>query len=217
MISKLKTFLLKLKGKLPVISLIVLALFALWFANGFARNYLESWAMGRAKKIYEEKINKLEQMIQTKDNQYYSLSEKAGKDREEFRKKTETEINNALTRIDILRGNSAANLRRKDAQIAEILSEKEKDEAALRDAGNNITALRNTNLQILRAWEISDQEKDKAHKEVVDDLKLKYTTCQRWTETLEKRLRPTLWGKVKKWAGYSLAFGSGYALGRGLK
>lgn len=178
----------------------------LYYGSGYVKGLMEDRALQKAKEIYEEKIRNLNDTIKADKVSYNSLSETAGRQREEQQIKTEKDFALANHSFAVFKSNSAASLREKNATISQILAEKEKDEIVITDLMVANDGLRRTNLETLSAWEASDKKKDAAHNKIVIDLELKYTTCQRWTETLEKKLKRSFLDKVKDFAIPAAAF-----------
>lgn len=178
----------------------------LYLGYGFTRDLLFGKALEAARQQYQQQIADLQTKIELNKAAYMALAEKSAREREAYRTDHEREISNINTVFGIFKSTSAAELKKKGAKIEEVLAEKEKDEAALFEAKETIATLDMSNGRILANWELSDMVKDESHKEIVDDLETKFTKCQQWTSTLEKKLKPKPFAKVVQVAVVVSAF-----------
>jgi hypothetical protein len=193
------------------IAVLIAALTLAYFAYTTTRDMLKSWAYGQAKTIYEQRIATAEADKQAALKERDALSEAAGRDREALRKKAEDEKRKSDAAFAIFKSESAAKLRERNATIAQVLVEKEKDEMAIVEAKETIDNLVQFNYLQGVAWKLSDERIEEANKKAMDALTLQFVTCQKWTATLEKSIKPTFWKRVKEYGKYALAFGAGRA------
>jgi hypothetical protein len=173
-------------------------------------------AEDRAKAKYEAKIAAAETAKQKSLAERDRLAEQAGKDREAARLRAEEEKRKADNVFAIFKSETAEKLKGRDATIAEVLAEKEKDEIVITEAKDIIEFQYAENMLLRSNWKLSDERIAAANKEAMDNLALQYSACQDWSAKLEKKLRPTFWGRFKEGAKLALAFGAGYAAGKTL-
>ena len=195
----------------------LVSIFLLWQGYSFTKGMWIDWAMRQAKEKHEAEIAALQVKVDASQAAYSALAEKSAREREEIRLKAEAEKRKADNAFAILRSESSAELRKRQAKIEEVLTEKEKDEALLVEAKMTIDTQYADHQATLAAWALSDERKDAAHAEVVAKLDEKYQKCAQWTTVLEKRLKKSFWGKLGEYAKYGAAFGAGYATGRAMK
>ena len=193
---------------------VLAAVFLLWQGYSFTRGMFIDWAMRQAKAQYQAEIAELEARISAGQARYNLLSENAAREREESRIRAEKEKRKAENDFAIYRSETSAELRKRNATIAQVLTEKEKDEALLVEARLTINTQYADHQATLSAWKLSDERKDAAHAEVVAGLEAKYQACAKWTTVLEKRLKKSFWSQLGEYAKYGAAFSVGYAAGR---
>jgi hypothetical protein len=192
----------------------VAAVAILTFGFDFARSYFQARAFAAASAKYEEKLRAADAKVTAGKAQYAALSEKAGKDREDQRLAAEEALRKAAFNFEKFKSRSAEELQAKKATIVEVLAEKKKDELAIDEAKKSINYLGTLCFMILKAWGISDENTDQTHAEVVIALEEKFSTCERWRKTIEKKLRPSFWKTAKEAGKFALAFAAGYGAGR---
>jgi hypothetical protein len=191
------------------IAALIAALTLAYFGYAHARDLVKAWAYGKAKDAYEQKIAAAEADKQAALKERDALSEAAGRDREALRLKAEAEKRKSDAAFAIFASESAAKLRARNATIAEILAEKEKDESAITEAKETIATQAQLFYAQGLAWKLSDERIEAANKKAMDALTLQFVTCQKWTATLEKSIKPTFWKRALEYGKYALAFGAG--------
>jgi hypothetical protein len=179
----------------------------------FARSYFREKAFAAAAAKYEKKLRDAEEKIAAKEKAYGEFAEKAGRDRETMRLSAEEALRKAAFNFEKYKSRSSEELQAKKAAISEVLAEKKKDEVALVEAKGSINYLGTLCFMTLKAWSISDENKDRAHAEVVAGLEEKFSACDKWRTMIEKELRPTFWKKAKEAGKLALAFSAGYITG----
>jgi hypothetical protein len=196
----------------------LVSIFLLWQGYSFTKGMWIDWAMRQAKEKHEAEIAALQVKIDASKAAYNNLAEHAAREREEIRLKAEAEKRKADNAFAILRSESSAELRKRNATISQVLTEKEKDEKALTVAKGSINYLLTLEFATLWAWKISDENMGVAHAEVVAGLEMKYQACAKWTTVLEKRLKlnqsHSFWKQLAKYATYGAIFESGRRVGR---
>ena len=191
-----------------------IGLFLLWQGYSFTKGMWIDWALNQAKAKHQAEIAELQARIDAGKTAYNTLAENAAREREAIRLKAEADKRKADNAFAILRSESATELRKRNATIAQVLTEKEKDEALLVEARLTINTQYADHQATLSAWKLSDERKDAAHAEVVAGLEAKYQACAKWTTVLEKRLKKSFWSQLGEYAKYGAAFSVGYAAGR---
>ena len=175
----------------------------------FGYNFMEARAYAVARGQYEAKIAAAEQAKRAALAEKDRLSENAGLEREEARLRAETEKRKADNVFAIFKSEIAEKLKARDATIAEVLAEKEKDEIVITEAREIIDTLHMENKTIREAWALSDEQIEAANKKAMDAMTLQIQTCTKWSAVLEKRLKPTFWSRAKEVGKYALAFTAG--------
>ena len=175
----------------------------------FGYNFMKDRADAQAKGIYEAKIAAAEKAKQAALKEKDALAEQAGKDREHMRLKAEAEKRKSDAAFAIFKSETAAELRKRQAKIEEVLTEKEKDEMAIVEAKDTIDSLANFGFLALFMWRLSDERIEVANKEAMDNLALQFVTCKQWAAKIEKKLKPTFLDRVKEYGKYAIAFGAG--------
>lgn len=175
----------------------------------FGYNLLKAKAYELAKSQYEAKIAAAETAKQEALKEKDALAEKAGKDREEMRLKAEAEKRKNEAAIAILKSESAAELKKRNATIAEVLAEKEKDEMMIVEERDSKETYAKLFYAQGLAWKLSDERIEAANKKAMDAVMSQVAACQSWSAVLEKKLKPTFFGQVKKYGIIALAFGAG--------
>lgn len=204
-----------LKKPLGKIAAGVAILLLLWLAWDAAASSLKSWALRKAEARYEEQMTDLTMKIDAGKKAYNALAEKAGRDRQTLIENAQADRRKAEAVFAVFKSKSAAELREKGAQLAEVLAEKEKDEIALVEARETIADMALDAEERAAAWAQWDKAKDEKHAQIVSDLEMKYSACRDWSAKLEKRLRPR--SPLLRYGEKALWFGLGAAIGRGIK
>lgn len=175
----------------------------------FGYNFMKDRADAQAKGQYEAKIAVAEKAKQAALKEKDVLAEQAGKDREYMRLKAEAEKRKSDAAFAIFKSETAAELRKRQAKIEEVLVEKEKDEMMIVEERDSKEAFMKLFYLQGLAWKLSEEKIEAANKEAMDNLALQFVTCKQWAAKIEKKLKPTFWGRVKEYGKYAVAFGAG--------
>jgi hypothetical protein len=177
---------------------------------------LRQKARAAAEAKYQAEMAKKDEAIKAGKQAYNDLSEQAGRKQETIRQSAAKELERAKNVAIALKSESAASLRARDATIAKVLQEKEKDEMLLIEKQETIDYLGTLEYATLWAWKISGDNKDAVHAQLIADLEFKNARCEEVRLKLAKSLRSTFWSRAKEWLKIGAAVGAGYMAGKTL-
>jgi len=190
----------------------IVAAYLIYLGYGVTRDLAFRAAMGKAKAEYQLELDRMQadktKALKDKD----ALAEKAGRERCEILEQAEREKRKSDAVFQAMRSESAAALRKRDAKIAEVLAEKEKDEVVIAEAKETITAQAQLLICTLTAWRISETNLEDAHSRALAASEAQFSACQAWTARLEKKLAPKPLEKLLRGAVVLGAFAVGMAL-----
>jgi len=194
-------------------ALLVIVIYFASLGVGIVKDLFFQAGMAAAKGKYEEQIVIYDTRIAEKTKQLNDVSEKAAKDRETMKAEHAAEIIKYKSDVSYFKSETAEALKTRKASEQEWAAAKINDEITINLQTEEIAVLDLRVTNLIMAWKVSDEEKDRLHGIIVIDLEAKYKACQMWSGKLEKKLKPKFFGRVVQ----VVVIGAAFMLGRGSK
>lgn len=167
--------------------------------------------LAAARAAYDQQIAEADARIKVNTEYYSAIIGTAEKARQDARAAHEAEIRKFKNDIGYFKSETAEALKVKEATVAQWYAAKQLDEITINLQTEQIEGLDLRVKGLISDWQQSDIDKDAAHKKIVNDLMMKFQSCQNWSAILEKKLaRPKIWTYLKD-AAY---IGGAFLLGR---
>lgn len=198
----------------PIVLLLFVCGGVLSIGYNFLSDLLYSKALAAAKAEYDQKIADANARIKVNTEHYSAIIGKAERDRQDAKAQHEAEIRKYKNDIGYFKSETADALKAKEATVAQWYAAKQLDEVTIGLASDRIEAQDATIEKMITEHGQAIADLNTAHQAIVDDLVLKFQSCQQWSSILEKRLaRPKFWTYIKDAA----VIGGSFLLGRASK
>ena len=195
----------------------VFVVLVLVIGGNFTYNLFRVRADAAAKAKYETIISEKDAIIQAGEAEKEIIRDGAAEAQKTLRDNAAKKIRDDAETMRLFKSETAIELRKRQATINEVLREKVKDEIVIIERGETIQYLGTMVYATLWAWKINTDNLAQVQTKIDMAKDSQIAACKNWTARLEKRLKLTLWGKIKEGAKYAVAFGAGYATGRGTR